>query len=447
MHEIFDAFDDAGDFRTIGAGHYNSFYQVTKLATNAIASVGCNMASLIESLGLSNGMPETTVDQRLASLWFAVSIKPIDWEMPAIWDAIAGDYQAKDGWIKLHTNLPHHRAVVCNVLGVEADRATVKAAVLTWSKDYLEQAIVSEGGVAAAMRTRGEWSKHPQGQTVSTEPLIHWFDARDRNIKDWQPTVQKPLKGLRILDLTRVLAGPVATRILAGFGADVLRIDPPDWEEDNVVPDITLGKRCARLDLKNARDKEAFRTLLLKADILVHGYRHGALDGLGFSEEERRAIKPDLIEVSLNAYGWVGPWIKRRGFDSLVQMSSGIAAAGMDWARAAKPTPLPVQALDHATGYLMAAAVIKSLDNHTRGNKSANARLSLARTAELLMNYEQNEKSNDVLNGPCDNDYSLEIEQNSWGQTRRLMPSLTVGETKLDWPGPACALGSNEPDW
>jgi crotonobetainyl-CoA:carnitine CoA-transferase CaiB-like acyl-CoA transferase len=447
MHEIFDAFDDVGEFRTTGAGHYNSLYHVTSLATNAIASVGCNMASLIESLGLSSVMPETSVDQRLALLWFASSIKPLDWEMPPIWDAIAGDYQTKDGWIKLHTNLPHHRAVACNVLGVDADRAKVKVAVSTWSKDYLEQAIVSEGGVAAAMRTRSEWFQHPQGQTVATEPLIHWTDARERKIRDWQPTIQKPLKGLRVLDLTRVLAGPVATRILAGFGAEVLRIDPPDWEEDNVVPDITLGKRCARLDLKSTHDKEIFHFLLSKADVLVHGYRHGALDGLGFNEEKRRVINPGLVEASLNAYGWVGPWIKRRGFDSLVQMSSGIAAAGMAWAKSSRPTPLPVQALDHATGYLMAAAVIKSLDDHVRRKPSASARLSLARTAELLMNYEQNEKPNDVLGEPYDSDYSLQIEQNSWGQTRRLKPALRVGETKLDWPSPACVLGSNKPDW
>ena len=367
--------------------------------------------------------------------------------MPPIWDAIAGDYQTKDGWIKLHTNLPHHRSAACKALGIEPERSIVEAAVATWSKDELEQAIVSEGGVAAAMRSIAEWMEHSQGKRVSSEPLVHWTDERIRTIKDWQPTLGQPLKGLRVLDLTRVLAGPVATRTLAGFGADVLRIDPPGWQEDNVVPDITLGKRCARLDLKKIEGREEFTELLSNADILVHGYRAGALDGLGFDEKVRKSINSNLIEVSLNAYGWSGPWKNRRGFDSLVQMSSGIASSGMEWACASRPTPLPVQALDHATGYLMAAAVIKSLDDHIRGKRSHNARLSLARTAALLMNYRQDSDDTDMLSEPCAGDFSPEIEKNPWGKTLRLKAPLVVGDTKMKWAMPACYLGSSKPIW
>ena len=165
-----------------------------------------------------------------------------------------------------------------------------------------------------------------------------------------------------MLDLTRVLAGPVATRFLAGFGADVLRIDPPEWDEPAVVPEVTLGKRCARLDARTDDGRAHLRRLLAEADVLVHGYRPGVLDSLlGVDADGRAELRPGLVEVCLDAYGWTGPWSARRGFDSLVQMSSGIAEAGMRWAGRDVPTPLPVQALDHATGYLMAAEVIDGL--------------------------------------------------------------------------------------
>lgn len=161
---------------------------------------------------------------------------------------------------------------------------------------------------------------------------------------------RRPLAGIKVLDFTRVLAGPVATRFLAGLGADVLRIDPPEWDEPGVVPDVILGKRCARLDLHTAEDRRVFEALLARADIVVHGYRPGAMARLGYDEGERRTINPGLVDVSLCAYGWTGPWAGRRGFDSLVQMSIGIAEAGMRWQQAERPVPLPVQALDHATG-------------------------------------------------------------------------------------------------
>ncbi len=183
------------------------------------------------------------------------------------------------------------------------------------------------------------------------------------------------------------MPAPIAGRFLAAYGAQVLRIDPPDWEEPGVVPEVTLGKRCAGLDLTQQGDRETFERLLGEADIVLHGYRAGALDGLGYDEEARRRINPNLIDVSLNAYGWTGPWKDRRGFDSLVQMSSGIAHQGMIWSGKDKPTPLPVQALDHATGYLMAAAAITGLTGRLLVGSTMTAKLSLARTAHLLVSH------------------------------------------------------------
>lgn len=152
--------------------------------------------------------------------------------MPSLWDAVAGDYKAADGWIRLHTNLPRHRSAALKVLGTRPEREAVAKAVRSWAISDLETAVVAEGGVAAAMRSRAEWLDHPQGRAVSRDPLIGWQGPRYVNLRDRpRATADRPLAGLRVLDLTRVLAGPVSTRTLAGFGAEVLRIDPPGWDE------------------------------------------------------------------------------------------------------------------------------------------------------------------------------------------------------------------------
>ncbi len=381
---------DAPDVRLTGYGGLDSAYPVSELATASIATAAVAVAELCAALG--EARPGIAVDRGLCDAWFGSALTPIGWSVPSPWDAIAGDYAAlpaADGaaWIRLHTNAPRHRAAALRVLGVEAEREHVAAAVARWSAQELEDAVVAEGGCAAMLRTPGEWAAHPQGIAVAGEPLvaIERTDAHDAGAAStWAAALAQPLAGLRVLDLTRVLAGPVATRLLAGLGADVLRIDPPDWDEPGVVPDMTIGKRLARLDARDPTDGARLRTLLAGADVLVHGYRSDALDRLGLPDAVRRELRPGLVDVSLDAYGHTGPWSIRRGFDSLVQMSTGIAGAGLRSGLADRPTPLPVQALDHATGYLMAAAVLAGLAGRLRDGRGTRARLSLARTAAEL---------------------------------------------------------------
>ena len=436
--------NDIGDIS--GAENLPSCFAVTDLAAHSIGAVGGALAQLLQVLSITSETASVQVDRRLSSLWFQYSLAPIGWRLPPIWDSIAGDYKSNDGWIKLHTNLPHHRRAALAVLGCDADRSVVARAVANWSASVLESEIVKEGGVAAAMRSRDEWTAHPQGAAIADEPLIGWSPLRTGNARSWSATRSAPLAGLRVLDLTRVLAGPVATRTLAGFGADVLRIDPYGWEEDNIVPDITLGKRCACLDLTAKEDRAVFESLLREADLLVHGYRPGALDGLGYGEAVRREFAPNMIEVKLDAYGWTGPWRDRRGFDSLVQMSCGIANEGMRWARADKPTPLPVQALDHATGYLLAAAALRALAWRERGDGIRHARLSLARTAELLLAHPQNAPEAAPIDAR-DVDYAATAEVTPWGSAKRLKPPLNIEGTKMVWQRPACELGSAPAAW
>lgn len=448
---------DLDAIQIVNRGSLPSVYRVSDLAA---ASVGCAALAVAEWLALRTAaLPPVQVDRRLASLWFGCSVRPQGWQLPAVWDSIAGDYPTLDGWIRLHTNAPRHRAAALGVLvgtggaAAGAGRAEAAAAVARWRADDLEQAVVAAGGCAAAMRDVQAWAGHPQGAAVAAEPLVHittHAPARPRADASAGAGAGEspaaPLAGLRVLDMTRVLAGPAATRFLAGWGADVLRVDPPDWDEPAVLPDVMLGKRTVRMDLRLAAERQRWLDLLAQADVLVHGYRPGALDALGLDAATRRAMAPALIEVSLDAYGWQGPWRQRRGFDSLVQMSSGIAAAGMAWHRSDKPHPLPVQALDHATGYLMAAAAVRGLTRLWREGLPSSSRLSLARTAHCLVQAGPNAETGPWA--PLDEaDLAPGTELTSWGPARRLLAPARIGQAGPRWTIAAGALGRDEAAW
>lgn len=429
-----------------GQGAMASCFRTTDFAAASIAAAGLGINSVLGIRG-SSGAPGVGVDQRLSSFWFHLSLRPQGWEIPAVWDLVAGDYEAEDGWIRLHTNAPHHRAEVLKVLGVGAERLEVAAAVSTWSNEALETAIVEAGGCAAAMRSIEDWKKHPQGQAVRSEKLAQFEFYTASGEANWRLQPERPLAGVRVLDLTRILAGPVATRFLAGYGADVLRIDPIGWEEPAAAPEVTLGKKCARLDMKSNEGKDKFKHLLASADVLVHGYRSDALHRLGLGAAERRSINPGLIDVSLDAYGFTGPWRTRRGFDSLVQMSSGIAEAGMRAAGAHKPVPLPVQALDHGTGYMMAAAVLRGIYERATTGRALAARFSLARTAKFLAGFPAANGFDAKLEAENPDDLSPVVEETVWGEAKRLKAPLEIAGTPMHWSIPAGKLGRHAPAW
>ncbi len=430
--------------RVVGHGALLSPFAVTELATATVAAAGREVTELIADAG--GDRPEVIVDRRITSYWFVRSVQPVGWELPPTWDAVAGDYRTRDGWIKLHTNAPHHRAAALRVLGTEADRNQVAGAVSRWDADDLETAIVEAGGCAAQFRSTAQWRVHRQGAEVRHEPLVARHDGDIGPSLSWSPTATRPLAGIRVLDLTRVLAGPVATRFLAGYGADVLRLDPPDWDEPSLAPDVTVGKRCARLDLRTDAGRHRFEQLLADADVLVHGYRPDALEHLGLGSERRREIRPALIDVSLCAYGWTGPWRHRRGFDSLVQLSSGIAHEAMILAGADAPISLPAQALDHATGYLLAASAIHGLRDRLHTDRGSEWRLSLARTAWMLLDGPRNPTADDLA--PLKRtDFDDNIEPTAWGPQRRLRPPLHIPGTPHYWDRPAGPLGATTPTW
>jgi len=277
-----------------------------------------------------------------------------------------------DGWVRLHANYAHHRRALQDALGPDPLAA---AADMTGAE--VEEAVVAAGGVAAVVRTEAHWAASDPGAAVRALPLLTLARVGDG------PSRVPRLDGLRVLDLTRVIAGPVGTRTLASYGADVLRLDSPRLPEDPAaLLDTGPGKRHARLDLAAADGRERFEDLLDGADVLVQGYRPGALDRFGLSSAALAERRPGLVVVTLSAWGTSGPWAGRRGFDSIVQAATGIADVTRD--DDGTPGVLPAQALDHAAGHLVAAAVMRAV-TETGAGGTWHADVSLAQLATWLL--------------------------------------------------------------
>lgn len=387
------------------------------------------------------------VDGRLCAFWALTSCQPVGWEPPEPWDPLSAVFKAAYGWIRLHTNAPPHKAAALRVLGgVDAKEAVAKV-ISGQAAAHLEDRIIAEGGAAARMISWEDWQKHPQGRAVATTPLVEWIEksaqAPDR-LQHMNFGSVRPLAGIRVLDLTRVLAGPVATRTLAGFGAQVLRIDPADWDDPGLLQDTTLGKRCVEIDLADAAGRSRFEDLLRQADILVHGYRPGALERLGYGSTALDQINPGRIDVSLSAYGTHGPWAERRGFDSLVQFSSGIADLCSN--SQGIPGKLPVQALDHAAGYVMAACCLEAL-RIARSGRIVAARTSLARIAWLLCNASRSECDRGPIPPRRNSDFVQKSEASDWGEIKRLHPPLSLSFTEMHWDIPSGGLRRHPAVW
>ncbi|MCD4852704.1 CoA transferase [Arthrobacter sp. AK01] len=355
-----------------------------------------------------------------------------------------------DGWIRLHANYPHHAARLMDTLAASTPH-DVDRALLSMTSAEAEEAIAAGKGVAAAVRTREEWLSSPMHGGASAGSWISFIrpasaQAEPSRPSSWVPSAEpfQPLAGLRVLDLTRVIAGPTATRFLGALGADVLRIDPPGLPElTDAFVDSGFDKRSAEADLGNAQVLAAVQQLLASADVVVTGYRRGGLDRFGLGPEELLATRPDLVVVTLNAWG-SGPWTARRGFDSLVQAACGIAERyGRHDDDGWKPGVLPVQALDHATGYGLAAAALALLAQRLRTGGGGTAQLSLARTAEELFRLPAPKQS--ALSTLPEPEY-LEMES-PYGHLRFVGPPLTVDGVPLRYGRAPTRYGTSALAW
>lgn len=426
-----------------------SSFRVAAAAQTSIAAAAMAAAQIWrmrsgQTQGIAVDMRHAIVECR-SERYLRVDGKP----PPPAWDAIAGVYHTGDArFVRLHTNFPHHRDAVCEVLACKPERDAVQAALLQWKAEAFETAAYAVGGVVAMMRSREEWLALPHARALAELPLVSIEKIGDAAPKPW-PAGDRPLAGLRMLDLSRVIAGPVAGRTLAAHGADVLLISGPDLP---AIPWLTIdtgrGKLNSFVELKSEQERATLRDLLADADIFSQGYRPRALAALGFAPEDAAKINPGIVYVSLSAYGHAGPWAARRGFDSLVQTTTGFNHAEGQAAGVDGPKELPAQILDHATGYLMAFGAMMAKARQAREGSSWHVRVSLARTGQWLWNLGR------VPDGFATEDLKddavrplVEDVSSGFGPLRAVSPSAVLSKTPAYWARPAMPLGSHPPQW
>ncbi|MFF8431828.1 CoA transferase [Streptomyces sp. NPDC016566] len=409
----------------------------------AAAELGARRAGLAE-------VPEVRVDDgAVAAAFHSERLLQVDGRAPVAFAPLSRFWRTADGWVRTHANYPHHRARLLGALGLPAEASVddVAARLAGLPALDVEQTVFGAGGLAVALRTPEEWAAHEQAAEVAARPLVERErldspHARVLPALDAAATPLLPAAGLRVLDLTRVLAGPVATRTLALLGADVLRVDAPQLPElADQHADTGFGKRSATLDL--TADRDTFEELLASADVVVTGYRPGALDRFGLSPRALAERCPGLVVAQVSAWGAYGPWGGRRGFDSLVQVATGIA---LTEGAAGQPCALPAQALDHGTGYLLAAAVLRAVTEQSYDGGSRLVRLALARTARWLTDGIRPDRATDGLGyeGP---DAWLAETDSPLGRLRHALPPLSFTGGPADWARPPVPWGSDPAAW
>ncbi len=353
-------------------------------------------------------------------------------------------WRCADGWVRTHANYPWHESALRQALGTDGDAETVGSVIGSMEGEVVEEAVFEAGGVAAAVRSVEDWCGHPQGRALASEPLVGHEAIGEAPPRAATPG-SLPLSGVRVLDLTRVIAGPVCTRYLGALGADVLRVDPPHRPDlaRGAFADTLMAKRSAVLDLTDRHGASVLRELAAGADVVVCGYRPGSLDRFGLDAETLAARHPGLVVVYLAAWGHRGPWSGRRGFDSVVQAPTGIALSESD--DGTTPGALPCQLLDHGTGYLAAAAAIDGLRRQRTVGGTHVRRLSLARTALWLTSAGD---SGDVP-GPTGTFARPRVSQYGAGAEAVSVvdPPGSLGGRMVRWPGPPTRYGSDPATW
>jgi crotonobetainyl-CoA:carnitine CoA-transferase CaiB-like acyl-CoA transferase len=418
-------------------------------AASAVIAAGALAASEIWRLRTGRGQ-SVAVDLRAAVAAFRSERYLRADSLPDLnrRDPLFGFYQAGDGrWIQLHSNMPHHRDGALKHLGCEGTPERVAAAVAKWKGGDLEDAFAAAGLPTGMVRSRAEWHAHPQGLAVAELPILEIMKMGESKP---EPAGAGPraLSGLRVLDLTRVIAGPVCGRTLASYGADVLLVSAKHLPNlPGLVVDTGFGKLSASLDLRQAADAETLRALAGRADVFCQSYRPGALARLGLAPEELARIRPGIVYVTLSAFGHAGPWRERRGFETIIQSVSGMAHEHGIEAGGKRPQHLPAQVVDHGTGYLAAFGAQVALARRAREGGSYLVRVSLAQTGRWV----------DALgrvDGRATPDLALEAVQDlvadaesPYGRLRHVLPAAKFEETPAFWSRPTVPLGTHQPAW
>ncbi len=429
-------------------------FRIGDTSAAALAAIGLAASDLWELRTGRRQQVAVDLRQATASLRSGHYLKMENTDVSRERNPVMGMYPAKNGrWSYVHANFPNHRAAALSVLGCAEDREEVTKAVAKWDALELEEAIIAAKGAGGMVRSMAEWAKHPQGMAIASLPLLEIVKIGDAPVEKL-PQGERPLSGVRVLDLTRVLAGPTCARTLAEHGADVLKITAPHLPNIGYQEfDTGHGKLSAHLDLRQPKDLAILRDLVRETDVFSQGYRPGTLGMRGLSPEELAALRPGLVYVSLCAFSHIGPWASRRGFDTVVQNVSGITTRQGEVFPGAQPGPqfYPVSAIDYLTGYLMAFGAMVALARRAREGGSWLVRISLAQTGRWLV--DRGEVPETALTDVPKEFTPAELARWSTtsdtpvGRLAHLKPVVQMSETPPFWARPSVPLGHNEPAW
>ena len=361
------------------------------------------------------------------------------------WTSPLGFFPTRDGrHIFLHPSFPHSAQKLLALLGVPDDREAVAAAAATWDAMDLENAIAAAGVCGAMVRSPQEWDASAQGRALAALPLVEVVKVAESPPEPFPEDGVMPLSGIRVLDLTRVLAGPTCARTLAQYGAEVLAIAGPELPFTPMfVSDTSHGKRSAFLELKDEAGRAALRDLVRGADVFSQGYRGGALERLGFGEADLPAMRPGLISVSINCYGHQGPWRTRPGWEQLAQTVTGLAYLH---GGATGPALQPGAVCDYTTGFLAAYGAMIALRRRAVEGGSWRVRVSLAQTGVWVRNMGLGDSpsrplTSDEIAGYC------ERSDSGFGPVSHLRPAVRMSLTQPRWDEPTRPLGVDPPTW
>lgn len=380
-----------------------------------------------------------------STAWFT-----LNGNQPEMWDPLGGLYPCRDGFVRIHTNFQHHREGALQLLKLSAgtvDRADIEQRLASWDAVKFEEAAAESGLAVAALRSFVDWDRSEQGLAVSRKPLltIEKIGEAEQLALPALTATDRPLCGARVLDLTRILAGPVGGRTLAALGAEVMLINSPRLPNIAAIADTSRGKRSAHIDLRTAEGQDDLWRLAADAHVFIQSYRPGALKSLGFSPEALASRRPGIVAASLSAYGSTGPWSGRRGFDSLVQTAmgfndaEGLAHGGLG------PRALPMQILDMASGFLLAFGVSAALARQRTEGGSWHVELSLAQTGHWLRSLGR--VNDGFAVEPTGVEAYVEVSPSGFGQLAAIRPCIQLSRTPLGFSRLSSPPGSSPPAW
>ncbi|MET1113620.1 MAG: CoA transferase [Comamonas sp.] len=383
----------------------------------------------------------------------------LDGQQPDLWAPISGLYACghavgAPGWVRIHANFDHHRDGALALLGLatgpDTARTAVEQALQHWRADDFEAQAAARGLPVAAARSSAQWQALGHEAVLAAQELVAITRIGAAPPLPWPALAEadKPLAGLRVLDLTRIIAGPVAGRTLAAHGADVMLVNGPHLPNIEALADTSRGKRSAQLDLRATQGRQALRDLVAQSQVFLQAYRPGALAAKGFAAEELARLRPGLVVAELSAYGWQGPWAGRRGFDSLVQTATGVQADEALARGQATPRALPMQILDYSAGFLLALGIQAALLRQAREGGSWQVRVTLAGVARWLRALGPVEVQGSDWDQPKpDITPYLERVDSGFGVLRAVRHCAVLSRCAPGWERPSVPPGTDAAAW